>query len=162
MVALTGVAVALHARFAEDGAAPCGDCGIAIGCCSSGGGVGDAILAHLRIKKTARKCRAFSLSSLCAAARARLLTTRCDGSRLRESPPSPPVGLGLPGSGLSCLIVHVTVPSAWTRKEWNSSLRAIAAACRMPRRAARPKFGRHAGDVRGGVGDERLCDIDIK
>ena len=116
VVALTGVAVALHARFAEGGAAPCGDCCIAkLGCCSSGGVV-DA-LAHLRIKKTARKRRAFSSSSLCAAARARLLRALFDGSRSRESPPSPPVGLGLPGMGFSCLIVHVTVLSAWTRKE---------------------------------------------
>ena len=109
---MTGVAVALHARFAEGGAAPGGDCCIAIiGCCSSGGVV-DA-LAHLRIKKTARKRRALSLSSLCAAARARLLTTRLDGS-FSEPVAVPRLGTGV--GTLSCRTIHVTLPSTCMRK----------------------------------------------
>ena len=166
-LAFFGVAVALHDRFVEDGAAPGGDCGsscigavsgAACGRCA-GGVCGDASRAHLRTKKIARNRRAFSSSSLCAAARARLLRARLDGApaRARESPPMPPFGLGLPGVGFSCRTVHVTVLSTWTRKECNSSFRAIAAACRMTRRVARPKFGRPAEVVRGVAGDERLC-----
>ena len=88
-VAAFGVAVALHARFVEGGTASRGGCGsscigagASAACCSSAGGGGDASRAHLRMKKTARRRRAFSSSSLCAAARARLLEARFDGSRL--------------------------------------------------------------------------------
>ena len=70
---------------------------------------------------------------------------------------SEPVAVPRLGTGvgtLSCRTIHVTLPSTCMRKAYKSASRASTAARRVSRRAARPKFGRLAENVRAGVGSD--------
>ena len=88
---------------------------------SAGGGGcagvdGVAAWLHRRMMDFARKARAFSISSLCADARAFERSLRSDGCVAVASPFC--LGGGSPAAWMTwCLRVHEMVPSSWTRKE---------------------------------------------
>ena len=102
--------------------------------------------------RLARKSRAFRISSAYSEARFAERFLRSDGSLVVSvALPSPCVGLA--SMLFSCLSVHVTEWSVWTRNEWMvpNSLASVAAR-RISRRVALLKLGRCAVCQRG------VCD----
>jgi len=110
------------------------------GGCAAPGGCCRADSFHLEMMLRALKSWARCISSRCAMARSRERALLADLSPLsRELPAALLFCLALEGT-MSCLLVNVTLPSAWHLNECAFISSASAAACLMSRRARLPHW----------------------